>query len=102
MLQGILIPCFWSLAIANFVTDSTQALHWQKAGGWFAIASAVVGFYAGAATIWTKDTVGFDLPVGEYVAKKINHREYDTENNPASTSLGDSANETDLEAQRSS
>lgn len=68
---GILIPCFWSLAISNFVKDPTQALHWQKAGGWFAIASAVVGFYAGAATIWTRETVGFNLPVGEYVAPSL-------------------------------
>lgn len=65
---GILIPCFWCLSIANFITDADQALRWQRAGGWFAIFSAVAGFYAGAAAIWTKETVGFNLPVGEYIA----------------------------------
>lgn len=89
---GILIPCFWSLAIANFVTDPVQALHWQKAGGWFAIASAVVGFYAGAATIWTKETVGFDLPVGQYVRPLVrDDSEKDggsSSGNPKDTSSG--------------
>lgn len=82
------------------MSDPTQALHWQKAGGWFAIASAVVGFYAGAATIWTKETVGFDLPVGEYVAEKINHRTYQSDKSGTLPQQQGQINEDDLEAQR--
>lgn len=64
---GILIPCFWSLAISQFVQDPVASARWGKAGGAFAIASAAAGFYAGAAALWNKDSVGFNVPVGEYV-----------------------------------
>lgn len=70
LIIGLLIPCFWALAIGNFVADPVASVRWTKAGGWFAIFSAVVGLYAGTATIWTKDSVGFDLPVGAYIRPK--------------------------------
>ncbi|BFZ58113.1 hypothetical protein PYCC9005_005172 [Savitreella phatthalungensis] len=83
---GILIPCFFALSIGQFIQDPTQREHWNKAGGAFAVASAVAGFYAGAAAIWNKDSVGFNVPVGEYVRKDkpttdVDDEEYVVERN---------------------
>lgn len=56
------------LAIAQFTVTSsrTSAIRVNRAGGVFAIFSALAAFYAGSAGIMTRDTTYFTLPLGEF------------------------------------
>lgn len=62
-----LAMAFFFLAVANFIetTHVTNAVRVNRAGGAFAIMSAVLALYAGASGLMVEDTTPVRFPLGE-------------------------------------
>ncbi|PHH85851.1 hypothetical protein CDD83_11089 [Cordyceps sp. RAO-2017] len=67
LVLGLLAAAYFLLAVAQFVstTDAAAAARTNRAGGVFAVLSALAGFYAGSAGLMTEDTTWVRLPLGE-------------------------------------
>ena len=62
---------FLILAIANY---NGGDINWTKAGGYFGLVTAVLGWYVGISLVWNKDNSWITLPQGEFPWAKKGHQ----------------------------